>query len=153
MTRRAPSAASTAGGERAIIDTGPLVAFLDGDESHHAWARGAFARLAAPIATCEAVLTEALHLLRRTPDAQDKLLEWIDRGTLTVAFELGRECPAVRRLLRKYRDQPMSFADACLVRMAETMPCHVVCTLDRDFRVYRKDGGEEIRLISPNRST
>ena len=149
MTRKEPGTGSSVRPERAIIDTGPLVALLDGDERHHRWAKEAFGRLEAPLVTCEAVLAEALYLLRESPDAQDKILEWVDRGTLVVDFELTRACPAVRRLMRRYRDQPMSFADACLVRMAETMPHHAVCTLDGDFRVYRKDGGEEIRVISP----
>ena len=44
---------------------------------------------------------------------------------------------------------PMSLADACLVRMAETLHRHAICTLDGDFRVYRKDGGEAIDLVIP----
>ena len=43
----------------------------------------------------------------------------------------------------------MSLADACLVRMAETLHRHAICTLDGDFRVYRKDGGEAIDLVIP----
>ena len=48
-----------------IVDTGPIVALLDADEAHHEWARTQFAALAAPLLTCEAVLSEASFLLQR----------------------------------------------------------------------------------------
>lgn len=133
----------------AIVDTGPLVAFLDADEQHHAWAVAAFRRFRAPLVTCEAVLAETMHLVRTSPEAQDKILEWIGRGALTVGLDVATDSAALRRLMRKYRDVPMSFADACVVRMAETLGGHTVCTLDADFRVYRKDGGAAIALAIP----
>ena len=71
-----------------ILDTGPLVAFLDRTESHHAWACDQFRRFSLPLLTCEAVLTEALFLLRRMPPAQDKLLELIARDALQPVFRL-----------------------------------------------------------------
>jgi hypothetical protein len=43
----------------------------------------------------------------------------------------------------------MSLADACLVRMAEMHADHLVCTLDRDFAIYRMHGREPLRLMTP----
>ena len=54
------------------------------------------------------------------------------------------------QLMRKYRDTPMSLADACLVRMAEVHEQHAVMTLDRDFLVYRKNGRVPLGLIHPD---
>ena len=54
---------------------------------------------------------------------------------------------AVGKLLRKYRDTPMSLADACIVRMAEIHDGHAVLTLDSDFSIYRKHGRIPISLI------
>lgn len=136
--------------ERALLDTGPLVALLDADEEHHAWATGAIRRFRAPLLTCEPVLAESMHVLRRLPDAQDRILEWLGRGALVPAIDVAGESAALRRLMRKYRDRPMSLADACLVRLAETYPDHAVFTLDSDFRVYRKDGGAEIPVVMPD---
>jgi len=135
--------------DAAIVDTGPLVAFLDADEEHHAWAVDAFRTLRAPLLTCEPVLAETMHLVRRSPAAQEQILEWVGRGTILLAFDLAEECAAVRRLMRKHRDVPMSLADACLVRMSETVAGHVVCTLDEDFRVYRRDGDEPVPVRMP----
>ena len=53
------------------------------------------------------------------------------------------------RLLRKYADQPMSLADACLVRMAEIAGSCRVFTTDRDFLVYRRGGRQIIPLLAP----
>jgi predicted nucleic acid-binding protein len=52
---------------------------------------------------------------------------------------LGREdVPRMRALMHKYRDLPMDFADAALVRVAERERLRRVFTTDRqDFSVYR----------------
>ena len=52
-------------------------------------------------------------------------------------------------LHQKYSDRPMSFADACVVRMAEIHDRHAVFTLDSDFSVYRKYGKSPLTLIHP----
>ena len=134
---------------RAIVDTGPLVALLSARDTHHQWARSSFATIAPPGITCEAVLAEAWHLLRGTARGQSALLELLAGGTLTIEFGLMAELAAVRRLVSRYNDQPMSLADACLVRLAELYDEAAVITLDRDFAVYRKNGRQVIPLISP----
>jgi predicted nucleic acid-binding protein len=40
-------------------------------------------------------------------------------------------------LMDKYADQPMDFADATLVVLAERLRVTSIFTIDRDFRVYR----------------
>jgi len=133
-----------------VVDTGPLVALLDRRERHHAWAVQQLQTLPLPWITCEAVLTESWHLLRARPDIQDRLLEWVADGVLTVSFSLSNELGALRALRRKFRDVPMSLADACLVRLAELLPNSAVLTLDSDFRVYRRNGSEPIPLVCPD---
>ncbi|MEX0772066.1 MAG: hypothetical protein WD038_02805 [Balneolales bacterium] len=49
----------------------------------------------------------------------------------------------------KYADRPISFADACLVRMAELTPNARIFTLDNDFEVYRKNGNQIIQILAP----
>lgn len=56
---------------------------------------------------------------------------------------------AIRSLLARYADLPMSFADACLVRMNELHPESEIWTLDRDFKIYRRNGRSSIPIISP----
>jgi predicted nucleic acid-binding protein len=102
-----------------------------------------------PLPVCEPVLTEALYLLGRFPKAQDALFSLLQNGALAVAFRLDEHIGALHRLPRKYRDAPMSLADASIVRMAEIHDNHSVMTLDSDFTVYRKHGRVPIALMHP----
>jgi len=132
-----------------LVDTGPLVALLSERDRYHPWAKQAFARATPPLATCEAVLSEAWYLLRASRRGQTALLEFIERRILSIDFALKAELAAVRRLVTRYRDRPMSLADACLVRMAELYDGATVLTLDADFTIYRKNGRQVIPLIAP----
>jgi len=134
---------------RHILDTGPLVALLSGRDHYHEWAKSIFGEVTPPALTCEAVLAEAWHLLRGTTNGQRALLDLIGAGTLTIDFALMAELESVRRLVLRYRDRPMSLADACLVRLAELFDEASVITLDRDFAVYRKHTRQVIPLIAP----
>jgi predicted nucleic acid-binding protein len=134
---------------RAIADTGPLVAFLDRAERHHDWAAAQVREIEIPLLVCEPVLAEAAFLLLRIPDAQDALFALLGNGALKLSFQTAEHVPEVRALLRKYRDRPMSYPDACIVRMAEIHPQHSVFTLDVDFSIYRKHGRDALELIAP----
>ena len=135
---------------RAIADTGPLVAFLDRSERHHAWVAHQIEGLAAPLLVCEPVLAEAMFLLRRLAPAQDALWTLLGNGALRIALHVEDHVPALEALHRKYRDRPMSLADACVVRLAELYVAHAVLTLDADFAVYRKHGREPLSLLRPD---
>ena len=134
----------------AIVDTGPLVAFFDRAEQHHGWVAERFGELDAPLLVCEPVLAEAMYLLARYPKAPDAVLELIGNGALSVAFRTDEHADTLRKLLQKYRDTPMSLADACIVRMSEIHDRHTVLTLDSDFLVYRKHGRTTLPLIQPS---
>jgi uncharacterized protein len=133
----------------AIVDTGPLVAFFDRAERHHRWVVERIEELEAPLLVCEPVLTEAVYLLARYSRAQDALFELLQNGALSIAFRIDEHVGALRALLKKYRDTPMSLADACVVRMAEIHERHAVLTLDSDFSIYRKHGRVPLALIHP----
>ena len=133
----------------AIVDTGPLVAFFDRAEQHHRWVTERIEELDAPLLVCEPVLAEAMYLLARYSKAQDAMFELIQDGALRLAFQIDEHVAALRKLLQKYRDTPMSLADACIVRMAEIYDRHAVLTLDSDFLVYRKHGRASLTLLHP----
>ena len=133
----------------AIVDTGPLVAFFDRAERNHAWAVERIRELDSPLLVCEPVLAEVMYLLGELPKAQDALFELLENGALRIAFQVEEHVPALRVLHRKYRDRPMSLADACIVKMAELFDTHRILTLDSDFAVYRKHGRKPLDLIHP----
>ncbi len=134
-----------------LLDTGPLVALIDQRERHHEWAVEAFAAVGPELLTCEAVLAETGFLLRSRPDLFDALLLEVEAGRLGVEA-MAREVGRLRQLVRKYRSVPMSFADACMVRLSELHRAAQLMTLDRDFELYRRDGRGVIPLVAPWRA-
>lgn len=135
-----------------VADTGPIVALLDADEAHHEWARKQFEVLAAPLLTCEAVLSEASFLLARAGADPSMPVTLVERGVLRVTRVLSspEDVLAVGRMIRRYRNVPMSLADACLVRMVERADQASVLTLDSDFRVYRQENRRVIPVLTPS---
>ncbi len=134
---------------RALLDTGPLVAFLDRRDRYHRWATEQWDHVGPPLLTCAPVLSEACFLLRDLPVAGLAVLDLLVRGILQVGLAIETEAAAIRKLLSRYANVRMSLADACLVRMAEQHPGSRVMTLDRDFRSYRMHGRRVIPTLMP----
>ena len=132
-----------------LLDTGPLVSFINRRERHHEWVAARFGELAPPLETCESVLSEACFLLRRFPGGTEAVMALVERGVVSPSFRLVEEQARVGRLLKRYHETPMSLADACLVRMSELIPDSAVMTLDADFKIYRRHGREAIPVIAP----
>jgi predicted nucleic acid-binding protein len=108
-------------------------------------------RLAPPLITCEAVLSETLFLLRADAAAPQKVATLLERKLLVCHPVLDRDAAAVLGLMQAYRDVPMPLADACLVRLSERMRSAVVVTLDSDFGIYRRHRRQAIPLLCPRR--
>jgi len=132
-----------------LIDTGPLVTFLAAGLKHHDWVCAQWKRLRPPLFTCEPVLTETAFLLKREGRETDPLFALMERGVLRVGLEIEDQLADLRSLMRRYRDRPMSLADACLVRLAELHLGSVLFTLDADFRIYRRHGNKVIPVLMP----
>ena len=132
-----------------LIDAGPLVALLNDSEQAHVWAKEQVAELTGSFLTCEPVITEACFLMARLPNGVDQVLAAVARGDIRIDFSLSDHVASIKALMAKYADQPMSLADACLVRMAELHPRARVFTLDRHFRVYRMHGRKMVPVIMP----
>jgi len=130
-----------------MVDTGFLVALLSRGDRHRDWAVAQVGQLAHPWVTCEAVLSETFFFL----DAHERpnLLEMMRRSVVVSRFDLGDELEAVLTLMDKYASVPMSLADACLVRMSETLSDPVVLTTDADFRVYRRHSRQVVPCLMP----
>jgi len=131
-----------------LVDAGFLVALLSRRDAHHPWAVAQASGHAPPWRTCEAVLSEAFHLLgmRGTPG----LSALLRRRALMVAFDLDNDVESVLNLLQKYADVPMGLADACLVRMTETLPDPLILTTDSDFRIYRRHSRQMVPCLLPS---
>jgi predicted nucleic acid-binding protein len=133
-----------------LIDTGPLVAFLNRRDRYHMWASDQLAGMTPPLLTCEAVISETSFLLRLLPSGPIAVLELINRGLLQMPFRLGDEIVRIKGLMMRYANVPMSLADACLVRMAEQYPGSRLFTCDSDFTIYRKNRRQVIPTLMPD---
>ncbi len=135
--------------KKVIVDTGPLVAYLNKNDKHHDWAKTQFSLITPPLLSCESVLSEACFLLRNFTNGAQNILELIERELIILPFDLQAESSSVKQLLDKYKDVPMSLADACLVRLSEQISESIIFTLDSDFKIYRKNKRNIIQLITP----
>jgi len=136
-------------GAPVVLDTGPLVAFIDKQDAAHHWAAEQLAALEPPFLTCEAVISESLFLLVEAHNGVPTLMSFLQEDLVRLAFDLDDHLSAVAKLIAKYHDVPMSLADACLVRMSEVHTNARVFTLDADFKLYRRHGRQAIPLIHP----
>lgn len=134
-----------------LLDTGPLVAFLNRRDSLHEWTVAQWNQISPPMLTCEAVISESCFLLTETSGASDPVMQLIQRNIITLSFHLDDNIDPVKKLLLKYQSVPMSLADACLVRMSELFSNSCVFTLDSDFNLYRKQGRHIIPVIWPDK--
>lgn len=130
-----------------IVDAGFLVAMLSRRDSHHKWAVRIASENPPPWFTCEAVLSEAFHLLGQR--GAPALIAMLSRRALSAGFDLDGNMEAVIAFLQKYSSVPMSLADACLVRMSETMADPLILTTDSDFHIYRRHSRQAIPIAFP----
>src|SRR5712692_2583059 len=94
-----------------LMDTGPLVAYLHRRDAQHDWALATFENLDPPVITCEPVLSEACFLVARTRLPADLVLEYVVRGGVRIGLQIETELTAIRALMQRYDNVPMSLAD------------------------------------------
>ena len=125
-----------------LVDSGYLVALLNRRDRHHQWAASQAGQHVPPWQTCEAVLSETFHLIG--PMNGGLLAELLRRQTVIPSFRFDQDQGPVLALMAKYAQVPMSFADACLVRMSETCADPILLTTDGDFSIYRRHSRQAI---------
>jgi len=136
---------------RVLVDAGPIAALLDRRDTHHEWAKRQVAHLRHLLLTCEAVVSEAFFLLGPVRGGTSTLAGLLREQLVKVDtdFSFGDHLAEILDNMERYKNVPMSFADACLVRMTEIERGSLIFTTDRDFLTYRRNRRERIPLISP----
>ena len=124
---------------------------LDRRDTHHEWAKREIAHLREPLLTCEAVVSEVFFLLSGVRGGNATLIALLRDGLVRMAANFSYRDHAAEILdrLERYSSVPMSFADACLVRISEIERDCLVFTTDRDFLIYKRNRRQSIPLISP----
>jgi predicted nucleic acid-binding protein len=133
---------------KALIDTGAIVAILNPQDRWHGSCVEAFGRLRLPLATSGAVCAEVFHLLSRYPTALELVWQFLRSGAVTVLPVTDVDMPDLARLMIKYRDRPMNFADATLVRLAKRESLSTILTVDHeDFETFRIGARSRFRIV------
>lgn len=132
-----------------LLDTGPLVAALNRRDPHHQSCAAALAAFSGTLVTTGAVVTEAMHFVGGVPGGAEALAGLLDDAQVDIrdCFAPG-QLHAAAKLMKKYADCPMDFADATLVLLAEETGFDQILTLDgRGFRTYRFRGTKRFELV------
>ena len=130
-----------------LVDSGPLIALFNGNDQYHAASVAFIKANRSELITTIASITETLHLLSFSRNAQIDFLEWIYAGAVTIESIETADLDRIIALTKKYADLPMDFGDACLVFLGEKLNIDTIATIDRDFDVYRMEGKRPFTIL------
>jgi predicted nucleic acid-binding protein len=134
--------------DSALIDTGAILALLDRTDVWHELCSKATREVRYPVTTSEAVLTELFHLLDSSRIETAAAWRFVRSGAISISVITGSELHHLERLMTKYKDRPMDFADATLVYLAEREELTTILTTDHsDFETYRISGKKRFRIL------
>jgi predicted nucleic acid-binding protein len=132
----------------ALVDTGAILAVLDKSDAWHKACCNVFEQVRLPLVTSEAVLTELFHLVGPTWHYKAEAWKLIRSGSIQLCPVQHTELDRVYELMRRYSDQPMDFADATLVCLAERESISTILTVDQaHFATYRIHGRSRFRVL------
>lgn len=123
--------------KKILIDSGPLIALFDRSDKYHLASVEFIKHNKSELITTIASITETLHLLDFSRNAQIDFLAWINAGAVTIENITSNDFARIKELTIKYSDLPMDFADSCLVLLGENLNINAIATIDRDFDIYR----------------
>lgn len=72
-----------------IIDTSPLVAFIDKSDNFHLWTVETWKKLSPPLLTCEAVIAESCFLLQNVHGGESAILSLLKAEVIQIPFNLS----------------------------------------------------------------
>lgn len=138
-----------------IVDTGPLVAAADSDETHHEQCVREFTRLYATrrnLITTSFVAAEVCYMTSRYGGTatEAEFIRALESGTIQM-IELTRpDLARIAVLIERYADLPLGSTDASIIAVAERLKIDEIFTLDvRHFSVVRPAHVPAFRLL-PN---
>ncbi|EKJ86141.1 hypothetical protein CLV96_4014 [Leptospira meyeri] len=135
---------------KAIIDTGPIVAFFDESDNYCLQCRSFLKNFKGRLFTSLAVVTEVSYLLSDNKRIQKAFIEWIDNNAISILNQDNDQFGSILFFMDKYADRPMDFADASLMTISEAYEIQNIFTLDSDFRFYKSRKGMSLKIINEN---
>jgi predicted nucleic acid-binding protein len=130
--------------KKLLADTGPLVAWFNRRDDHHARAAAFFDRYRGLLLSTWPVVTEVCHLV--PPQIAVRFMQWLGGGGLRLIDVPDERKIDIAVLIERCADHPMDVADATLVWLADEAAIYEVVTVDQaDFAAYRTTSGKQLR--------
>jgi uncharacterized protein len=123
--------------KKVIIDSGPLVALFNKDDSYHNQSIDFIKNFRGQLFTNLAVITEVFYLLDYSVRDQLNFIKWIAKGAVTIIDLIQSDYERLIELIEKYSDLPIDLADASLMTISERLKIYDVATIDSEFYIYR----------------
>ena len=118
---------------KAIIDSGVLAAAANPKDRENKWALEKLDSVKGRAITCEAAITEAVHLVKNNGVAVGRLQELLAPMKIMA---MGEDTQMLLDEVRRYTPR-MDYADACAVILQKETKRSFVITVDHaDFAVY-----------------
>jgi len=131
-----------------MMDTGPWVALIDRSEERHKECVEWLRNFNDNILSSEAVLTEVLYLLNFSQRAQSATIDFVLSGAIILVPSSLESLKRTKRLMEKYKDIPMDYADATLVSIVEDFSITYVVTFnEKDFGIYRLSSKQSFVIL------
>jgi predicted nucleic acid-binding protein len=132
-----------------LVDAGPLYAYVDEEDRHHARSRELLETYPGPLLVPVLVAGEVAFLVGRWLGPTEEVRFLGDLAGATFLIEPVREADWTRmaQLVARYRDLPLGTVDASVIAAAERLGIGTVATLDRrHFSVVRPAHVEAFEL-------
>ena len=132
---------------KSLIDSGPIIALFNADDQYFSISRDSLKNYRGNLITTWPVITEAIYMLSFSIAAQSALLEWIERGGISVENLIPEDLKYIKSRMKKYSDLPMDLADASLMCLAERLSVTAIFSIDSDFSIYRTLQGKQLNNL------
>ena len=132
------------------MDAGPLYAYVDADDDHHADCLSLLETHPGPLLVPELVVTEVVYLLgtRLGAEAEVRFLGDFAAGNLIAEPVAAEDWLRMAELVGRYADLPLGTVDASVVAAGERLAAREVATLDRrHFGVVRPSHLDAFELL------
>lgn len=128
--------------QKSILDTGPIVALFDRNDHYYRDIYDFMQDYYGKLYTTLPVVTEVLFLLDFNIETQLDFIRWIEAGAVEFVDIKTNDLSYIRKMMEKYQNVPMDFADASLMLISEKLNFQEIISIDKDFFIYRKSDGE-----------
>jgi uncharacterized protein len=133
-----------------LIDTGPLVAYLNRSDEAHDSVRQTLRGIKGQLTTTAAVVSEVMYFTSEHPSGALSFAQFLIASRMLIS-EMCQPADvlAAAELMDRYYDTPMDLADATLVLLADRLGVADILTLDRrGFSTYRTSKGKPFRIVA-----